>query len=279
MYFGCLFWMKLLLIVTLFLLGQALTNAEELPRLNQYALVKGPIVIEGVKANASGLAYHPERDSLFVVLDQPQRVVEINLDGSFKRKINLNKFQDTEGIAWLTTNLFAIVEEARGNIVLTELEPGDGGVSWKKSKKLKLNIQVNSLNGIEGLAYDPMTNRFFVAREKGTVALFKVIPPPTNIKENPTSILMTLAGRGLKDISGLHYDAQNERLLILSHESACVVEANKYGIEKSRLSLKSGEAGLKETILKAEGITLDKRRTLYIVSEPNQLFVFEHKSK
>ena len=69
MYFEYVFWMKLLLIATLFLLGQALTNTEELPRLNQYELVKGPIVIEGVKANASGLAYHPERDSLFVVLE------------------------------------------------------------------------------------------------------------------------------------------------------------------------------------------------------------------
>jgi len=79
----------------------------------------------------------------------------------------------------------------------------------------------------------------------------------------------------LRDISGLHYDAKSERLLILSHESACVVEANKYGIETSRLLLRGGKAGLSRTIFKAEGVALDKRGTLYIVSEPNLLYVFK----
>ena len=264
---------------TLLLLGQALGQAEESFALDQYTLAKGPIVIEGVKANASGLAYHAGRDSLFVVLDQPQRVVEIGFDGSLKRKIDLNKFNDTEGIVWLGDDHFAIVEEAKCNIVIAELEPGDGGVSWKKAEKLKLDIKVNSLNGIEGLAYDPVAKRFFAAREKASAAIFKVLPPPPNSENKPTSILMTLAGRGLKDISGLHYDASSGRLLILSHESACVVEANKYGIEKSRLSLKGGRSGLKQTVLKAEGVALDKRGTLYIVGEPNQLFVFEPKGK
>ena len=72
------------------LLGQALGQAEESTRLDQYTLAKGPVVIGGVSQNASGLTYHTGRDSLFVVLDSPQRIVEINLDGSLKRKISLN---------------------------------------------------------------------------------------------------------------------------------------------------------------------------------------------
>ena len=83
------------------LLGQVLGEAEESTRLDQYTLAKGPVVIGGVSKNASGLTYHAGRDSLFVVLDSPQRVVELSLDGSLKRKINLNKFEDTEGIVWL----------------------------------------------------------------------------------------------------------------------------------------------------------------------------------
>jgi uncharacterized protein YjiK len=238
-------------------------------------LAKGPVVIGGVSQNASGLTYHAGRDSLFVVLDAPQRVIELGLDGSLKRKINLNKFEDTEGIVWLGENRFAVVEEAHGNIVLIELEPKDGGVSWKKAKKLKPDIKVNATNGLEGIAYDPLAKRFFVAREKRSPAVFKIIPPKPESDTPPAAILMSLAGRGLRDISGLHYDAKNERLLILSHESACVVEANKYGIETSRLLLRGGKAGLSRTIFKAEGIALDKRGTLYIVSEPNLLYVFK----
>ncbi len=263
------------LIIVSLILGQALGQAELPPRLDQYTLAKGPVVIGGVSQNASGLTYHAGRDSLFVVLDAPQRVIELGLDGSLKRKINLNKFEDTEGIVWLGENRFAVVEEAHGNIVLIELEPKDGGVSWKKAKKLPTGIKVNLTNGLEGIAYDPLAKRYFVAREKRSPAVFKIIPPKPESNTPPTAILMSLAGRGLRDISGLHYDAKNERLLILSHESACVVEANKYGIETSRLLLRGGKAGLSRTIFKAEGVALDKRGTLYIVSEPNLLYVFK----
>ena len=93
--------MRELFITASLLLGQALGQAEPPPRLDQYTLAKGPVVIGGVSQNASGLTYHAGRDSLFVVLDSPQRVVELGLDGSLKRKINLNKFEDTEGIVWM----------------------------------------------------------------------------------------------------------------------------------------------------------------------------------
>ena len=257
------------------LLGQVLCEAQESTRLDQYTLAKGPVVIGGVSQNASGLTYHAGHDSLFVVLDSPQRVVELSLDGSLKRKINLNKFEDTEGIVWLGENRFAVAEEALGNIVLIELEPKDGGVSWKKAKKLNPDIKVNAANGLEGIAYDPLGKRFFVAREKRSPAVFKIIPPKPESDMPTTSILMSLAGRGLRDISGLHYDAKSERLLILSHESACVVETNKYGIETSRLLLRGGKSGLSRTIFKAEGVALDKHGTLYIVSEPNLLYLFK----
>ncbi len=73
---------------------------------------------------------------------------------------------------------FAVVEEARGNIVLIELEPKDGGVSWKKAKKLNLDIKVNTTNGLEGIAYDPLAMRFFVARENA--------PQPSSKSSRPS---------------------------------------------------------------------------------------------
>ena len=267
--------MKYLFTVACLLLGQVFGPAEETPRLDQYTLARGPVVIGGVSQNASGLTYHAKRDSLFVVLDAPQRIVELGLDGSFKRKINLNKFDDTEGITWLGKNRFAVAEEARGHIVIVDLEPKDGGVSWKKAEKLRTDIKVNLTNGLEGIAYDPLAKHFFVAREKRSPAGFKIIPPKPESDAAPTAILMSLAGRGLRDISGLHYDAKQERLLILSHESACIVEANKYGIETSRLLLRGGKSGLSRTIFKAEGVALDKHDTLYVISEPNLLYVFK----
>ena len=127
--------------------------------------------------------------------------------------------------------------------------------------QLKLDIKVNSLNGIEGLAYGPVAKRF--RRAKKPPPPFSRYCPTAEQREQTDVHPDDFGGRGLKDISGLHYDASSGRLLILSHESACVVEANKYGIEKSRLSLKGGRSGLKQTVLKAEGVALDKQGTLY----------------
>ena len=57
------------------LLGQALGQAEESLPVHQYTLAKGPVVIKGVSQNASAITYHAGRESLFILLDAPQRIV------------------------------------------------------------------------------------------------------------------------------------------------------------------------------------------------------------
>ena len=47
--------------------------ADQAVGLRDYRLDRGPILIRGVRANASGLTYHADRDTLFCVLNSPQR--------------------------------------------------------------------------------------------------------------------------------------------------------------------------------------------------------------
>ena len=80
---------------------------------------------------------------------------------------------------------------------------------------------------------------------------------------------------GMKDLSGIHFHAPTRHLLILSDESRCLVECTTSGVEVSRMSLARGSAGLKSSVPQPEGVTMDGEGRLYIVSEPNMLYIFE----
>ncbi|MDO8948530.1 MAG: SdiA-regulated domain-containing protein [Desulfocapsaceae bacterium] len=59
----------------------------------------------------------------------------------------------------------------------------------------------------------------------------------------------------LKDLSDDYYHSGSGNLLLLSDDSASVVEATANGKELGRLSLKeSGDSGLRKDVPKAEGI-------------------------
>ena len=78
----------------------------------------------------------------------------------------------------------------------------------------------------------------------------------------------------MSDVSDIFYDDRTGHLLVLSDESKSVVECTVEGKEISRLSLKAGSAGLKDTIGQPEGITMDDEGNLFICSEPNVLYCF-----
>ena len=61
----------------------------------------------------------------------------------------------------------------------------------------------------------------------------------------------------------------------MSHESRNIVQCSLDGRPVSRLSLDVGSAGLKRAIPQAEGITMDDRQVLYVLSEPNLFYVFK----
>jgi len=78
----------------------------------------------------------------------------------------------------------------------------------------------------------------------------------------------------VRDISSLHFDQYRKHLLVLSDESHLLLELSKEGKAISSMSLLAGQHGLKNMIMQAEGMTMDKKGGLYIVSEPNLFYVF-----
>ena len=50
--------------------------------------------IEGVADNASGITYDHDRDSLWIVVNSPPALVELDMNLGFQRKVELRNFKD-----------------------------------------------------------------------------------------------------------------------------------------------------------------------------------------
>ncbi len=81
------------------------------PALEDYRVGIDAARMEGVGANASGLTYHPGRNSLFSVINRPPQIVELTLSGKLKRTIPVRGVDDLEGITHVRGNEFFIADE------------------------------------------------------------------------------------------------------------------------------------------------------------------------
>ena len=231
--------------------------------------------------NASGLAYSRKRKSLFLVVNRPPEIVELNLKGRVNRRIALSGFDYTEGITWIDGDWFAVVEERRGNLIVIEIAADTKSIDYAQGSKFSVDSAPLGNLGLEGLAYDSAEKRFFVVKEMVPKKIYEVRLPArkNDVAEATIPWDMEETGFGLKDLSGVHCDARTGHLLILSHESKCVVECTVDGREISRLYLEEGTAGLDHSFRQTEGITMDKKGNLYICGEPNAFHVFARKHR
>jgi uncharacterized protein YjiK len=252
---------------------------ESTVNLEQYSLTLWHKPIEGVIANASGLTYSRKTKSLFLAVDQPPKIVELSLKGRVKRQMLLSGFDDTEGITWIEGDSFAVVEEARGNLVLIEITADTKSIDYAKATKFSVDsIPMGNL-GLEGLTYDPAGKRFFAVKQMEPIRIYEIRLPAKKFDKAEVTSPFNIeeVGLGLRDLSGVLYDTRTGHLLLLSHEPKCVAECTLDGMEVSRLYLEEGIAGLDHRPSKPEGITIDKKGNLYLCSEPSAFYGFSIK--
>lgn len=247
-------------------------------KLNQYTLTGTPIPLSGIADNASGLTFNADTGTLFAIINNPEQLVELSTSGKVLRTIRLEGFEDTEGLAYIGNQQFAIIEERKRTIVLISIQANTQTINLKKQRSLSLPPADSNLNnnGFEGLTIDTQTGRLFIVNEKSPRQLIQIDGFASNEPNISVSNLLDLENKpmGNRDFSGIHYNQQFNRLILLSDESKQLVEVGMDGLVNSRLKLQTGHAGLTNSIPQAEGITLDNKGTLYILSEPNLLYRF-----
>ena len=248
--------------------------------LGEYRAVLQGKVIEGLEDDVSALTYDPLRKSLFTVTNKKAELVELSLDGRLLRRIALVGFGDAEAVEFIGANTYVITDERQQRLIKVRIDDSTQVLDAKDAEQLTLGINRLGNKGFEGLAYDSVGKRLFVAKERDPMLIYEVRGfPQANAQQPYATHVVTNPRRDarlfVRDLSSLQFDERTGHLLALSDESRLLLELDLEGRPISVLSLKKGRHGLKKSVPQAEGVAMDEDGTVYVVSEPNLFYVFK----
>jgi len=248
--------------------------------LADYRVVLEGQVIEGLDSDVSALTFDPVRKSLFTVTNKNPELIELSLDGKILRRIALVGFGDAEAVEFISEGIYVISDEREQRLIKVHVDDDTQFLDAADAEQMTLGLHVGSNKGFEGLAYDSVGKRLFVAKERDPMLIYEIHGFPHFKPEKTYSVHVINnpkrdAGLFVRDLSSLQYDERSGHLLALSDESFLVLELDIDGRPLSSLSLLNGRHGLKKRVPQAEGIAMDDDGTLYLTSEPNLFYVFK----
>lgn len=237
--------------------------------------------IEGIDDDASGLTYNDRTGTLFSVINAPPMVAELSLDGELLRRIPIRGVRDPEGITHVTNDIFVISDEREHQIYKVRIDADTEEIDVRDAPRLGLGFDFEKNLGFEGLSWDAVGRRLYVVKESAPLRVFMIDGLPElldgsrfdlQISEWKSSRASTLF---VRDLSSLTLHEATGNLLLLSDESALVVEYAPDGRPISVLPLWKGWHGLNARVPQAEGVAMGPQGELYVLSEPNLFYRFE----
>ena len=222
---------------------------------------------------ASDVAFNPQTRTLFAVMGKNPILVELSLEGDVLRKIPLNGWNNPEGIAVLEDGNLAITDERLHDLTVVKVNAQTTALNHDDSPSHDLGPSAKSNKGFEAIAWDPLRQRLIIGEER----------PPKLYTWN-TDGRSPLKGEkqplpsdelDLRNLSALGVDPRTGHLLVLSADSNMLLELDEQGQQVSFMTLLGGFNGLEGTIPRAEGVTMDDKGTLYMVSEPALFYRFK----
>ncbi len=259
---------------------QAAKGQQAAMLLSDYQVDIEARVIEGLDDDVSALTYDPDRNSLFTVTNQKPQLIELSLDGELLRRIDLHGFGDAEAVEYISQGLYVITDERQQRLIKVRVDDATTELHADQAQQLSLSLGLNGNKGFEGLAYDSVGQRLFVAKERDPLRIYEIHGFPQRDPQQPFAVHVLDdqqrdAGLFVRDLSSLQFDERSGHLLALSDESRLVLELNVEGKPISSLSLLAGRNGLKRSVPQGEGIAMDNQGVLYLVSEPNLFYRFK----
>jgi len=244
------------------------------------------ITIGNIPDDLSGITYNTSTNTLFMVENGDETVYETDLSGNVLRVIDLVGFADTEDIVYIGGTRYAVVEEGRGRVVFFDIFANTNSVNYNNTDQVQLPSALGpwgNNQGLEGITYYPLAARILTIKEKTPRGFYAFTTPssfPITLSTSDTDIVCDLTQNSFdfSDVAAVHHmglsGANNPTTgtytLLLSQESKALVEVDANCNEISRLSF--------SYINQPEGVTMDNNGTIYIVGEPNELYIFNQTS-
>ena len=219
----------------------------------------------------SGIVFHPQRGTLFVVGDNGD-ICEIQTDGTLVKQKRIRS-GDFEGITCdPSAGLLYIAVEGEEKII--QMDPEDFGVlrefAIDRIFQGKTVLKAGG-SGIEAIAFVPDANHpeggtFYVSNQafdlsnmEDPSAIFEVeVPLKSGPAGDTTAKIIKHFALGLIDLSGLHYDSVNDRLCVISDATNTFFEITKVGKILRSYAFPGNDQ---------EGITVDGEGFLYIAQD------------
>jgi uncharacterized protein YjiK len=239
---------------------------------------------------ASAVTYDWDTDTLFVVGDGGTSVVQVTKTGALINSMTLapggspqgTEFYDTEGVSYVGGGKFVIIEERYRQVSLFTYVAG-ATLHRADVQTVKLGTTIGNI-GLEGVTFDPPTGHYLFTKEKEPEGIFETaidFPAGTATNGSPTTdesvnlfdpaLLGTLDFSdvyALSNLPSLAGDPTFDQLLIISQESGQIVQVDRSGNVKHRLTIVADPG---DTIsvpdMTMEGLTMDRDRVLYVVNE------------
>ncbi|MGQ7860544.1 SdiA-regulated domain-containing protein [Pseudomonas sp. CBSPBW29] len=252
------------------------TPAERLESVwlpDYHAVIDAKLLPGMEKDEASDLAYNPLTKTLFSVMGKNPFLVELTLQGDVLRKMPLNGWNNPEGVTMMENGLMAVVDERQHSLTIIKVDPQTQQLNKADFPSYDLGPSKDQNKAFEAITWDKRNQQLILGEERPP-ALFTW---KSDGSQTLTGDKQKLANTELdmRNLSALTVDPRTGHLLALSADSHLLLELDEKGEQVSFMTLLGGFNGLKDTIPRAEGVTMDENGTLYMVSEPNLFYRFE----
>ncbi|MBK5516461.1 SdiA-regulated domain-containing protein [Pseudomonas sp. TH10] len=240
---------------------------------NYTAVIDAKLLPGMEKDEASDLAYNPQTKTLFSVMGKNPFLVELSLQGDVLRKMPLVGWVNPEGLTVMENGLMAIVDEREHILTIVKVDADTRQLNIADFPKYDLGPSANQNKAFEAITWDPRNQQLLLGEERPP-ALFTWKSDGSQVLKGEKQKLVS-DELDIRNLSALAIDPRTGHTLVLSADSHLLLELDEKGEQVSFMTLLSGFNGLKKTIPRAEGVTMDEAGTLYMVSEPNLFYRFE----
>ncbi|MBB3182070.1 SdiA-regulated domain-containing protein [Variovorax sp. Sphag1AA] len=233
-----------------------------------------------LNAEASGVTYDKDTDSLFVVGDGGTSVVQIaKSDGHVLDSMTLNAgdFVDTEGITYVGGGKFVLVEERLRQVDLFTYVPG-GTLRRADVQSVKLGATVGNV-GIEGITFDTRTAGYIAVRQSQPTNIFQAAidfaggtatasdgTPILSTTDNPP-VLFDAAKTGLSAFNDVFSFSNIVPSSAPDYDNVIIIGAPDGKIVKTDRTGKLLSSLYMSATAQNEGVTMGPDGTIYAVGE------------
>jgi uncharacterized protein YjiK len=247
---------------------------EESIWLPDYRAVIDAKLLPGMeKDEASDVSYDPQTKTLFAVMGKNPFLVELTLQGDVLRKMPLVGWSNPEGVTVMGNGLLAITDEREHLLSIVKVDADTRELNIANFPKYDLGPSKDQNKAFEAVVWDARNQQLLLGEERPP-ALFSWKSDGSQILKGDKQKLSS-DELDIRNLSALAIDPRTGHTLVLSADSHLLLELDEKGEQVSFMTLLGGFNGLKKTIPRAEGVTMDEAGTLYIVSEPNLFYRFE----